>query len=211
MLKNTNNAFLRPLRRTVFSPREEEDCPAVTPAGAGCPEHDREHALFSRIMSDAGRQETHLPGLHDLATSLASPHNGEAEDPDRAPDANAAEREGEWTATVDKAGNPRWITLSVPERAPDGRIVPEEPLPPPLLTARRSLRQHAGKQKHNSGYTRDPSFRDDDRLLDPSGRTRASTRDIRPMRSLFRMLMILTVIGAAWYILSWKGWLPRLL
>ena len=183
------------------SPEPRFENPA--PTGSASAE-ERDRALFDRIMSGARDQATPLRDLHAHADALTFPGNRTAAD---AP-ANASAGQ-DWTGGMDNAGNPRWITLSVREpEAEDGRIVPESVLPPPLLPSPETPEQQGQPQR--AGLLRAMLERLKGRPRPTSDRTLAHTRDIRPMRGFFRMILVTAILGMLYYILSQRGWVPRL-
>ena len=175
------------------------------PALAG-PEsaEERDRALFERIMSGARDQATPLRDLHAHADALTVPGKTPATG---APAGDAVE--DCWTGGMDSDGNPRWITLSVREpESEDGRIVPESVLPPPMLPSPGTPEQQGRPQR--AGLLRTLLERLKGRPRSPSDFTLAHTRDIRPMRGFFRMLLVTAILGMLYYILSQRGWVPRL-
>jgi hypothetical protein len=222
-------AVFPPSRRApVFSPGAEEDCAALTKPLTVAPEEAYEQDLFARIMSRARDQESSLRGLRLLSNELASPINPETrrnpaatcgEDMRGAPakrnGQNVASRsdasgesEEDWASGMDSDGNPRWITLSVPERSPDaGRIAPDSPLPRSLAAPPATPRQTRG-ERQKSGGRRAPCAQQGKR--EGFSAAHAGARRIHPMLAFFRMLAVLAVLGVVWHFLSQRGWLPRL-
>lgn len=165
---------------------------------------ERDRALFDRIMSGARDQATPLHDLHAHADALAVPGKAPATD---AP--AGASGKSDWTGGMDNAGNPRWITLSVREpESENGRIVPESVLPPPLLPSPEAPEQKGRTQRAGLLRTLLNNFKG--RPRPPSDRTLVHTRDIRPMRGFFRMILVTAILGMLYYILSQRGWVPRL-
>lgn len=80
---------------------------------------------------------------------------------------------------MDSSGNPKWISLTLPQRDV-----------PALLPGN-------DKATASEGHNR----------TEPP--TSAPVRP-RPMRSLIRMLLVTTILGMLYHILSLKGWVPRL-
>lgn len=195
-----------------FTPGSASDCvmPSLeshseNPAATGPKSaEERDRALFDQIMSGARDQATPLRDLHARASALAVPGK------DPIPDAPAGDSEGnDWAAGVDGTGNPRWITLSVREpESEDGRIVPESVLPPPLLPSPETPEQQGRTQR--TGLLRTLLNNLKGRPRPPADRTLVHTRDIRPMRGFFRMILVTAILGMLYYILSQRGWVPRL-
>lgn len=174
-----------------------------TPSGPESAE-ERDRALFDQIMSGARDQTTPLRDLHTHAEALAVPGKNPATDTPADGDA-----EHDWTGAMDGTGNPRWITLSVREpESEGGRIVPESVLPPPLIPLPETPEQQGRPQR--GGLLRTLLDRLKGRPRSSSDRTLAHTRDIQPMRGFFRMLLLTAILGMLYYILSQRGWVPRL-
>ena len=180
------------------SPHPEKHAP-TSPQTA----EDRDRALFDQIMSGARDQATPLRDLHARADALTLPGKNPATD---APADDAVEHD--WAAAMDSTGNPRWITLSVREaKSEGGRIVPESVLPPPLIPSPATPEQQ--EQPQRAGLLRTLLDRLKSRPRSPSDRTLAHTRDIRPMRGFFRMILVTAILGMLYYILAQRGWVPR--
>ena len=165
---------------------------------------ERDRALFAQIMSGARDQATPLRDLHARASALAVPGKNPVTG---SPSDGGVETD--WAGAMDSTGNPRWITLSVREpQSEDGRIVPESVLPPPLAPSPEPSEQEGRPQR--AGLLRTLLEHLKGRPRSPSDRTLAHTRDIRPMRGFFRMVLVTAILGMLYYILSQRGWVPRL-
>ena len=165
---------------------------------------ERDRALFYQIISGARDQTRPLRDLHAHAEALAVPGKNPATG--TLADADA---ELDWAGAMDSTGNPRWITLSAREtESEDGRIVPESVLPPPLIPLPETPEQQGRPQR--TGLLRTLLDCLKGRPRPSSDRPLAHTRDIRPMRGFFRMILLTAILGMLYYILSQRGWVPRL-
>ena len=165
---------------------------------------ERDRALFDQIMSGARDQTTPLRDLHAHADALTVPGKNPATGIQADGDV-----EHDWTGAMDGTGNPRWITLSAREpESEDGRIMPESVLPPPLIPLPETPEQQGRPQR--AGLLRTLLDRLKGRPRSPADRPLAHTRDIQPMRGFFRMLLLTAILGMLYYILSQRGWVPRL-
>lgn len=175
-------------------------------------EEGREKELFRRIMTGAREQETPLRELHARTMELALPHK--AGTGDAAAISAATEIfetkffENEWRSGLDSSGNPRWITLSVPEHGEEGTIAPESVLPPPVEMPSKSPFQKedtSSKKPTGSRYSLQEKTPESSR----SGGMHPQFRRPRPWRNFFRMLLIVAILGMLYHILAQRGWVPK--
>ena len=185
----------------------EEDTPAAREARRILAEEEYQKDLFRRILSGAREQTTSLEELYAQADSLASPSGK-----DHALSPSTPETDSPWAAALDSDGNPRWITLSVPEPSPeDGRIIPESVLPAPITPATDKSEQQEASSRHKpSGPFQSLLARLNVRPQPTSGKAMPHSRRPRPMRNFFRMLLVTAILGMLYHILAQKGWVPRL-
>ena len=187
---------------------EQADPSAASEVQKMLDEEEREKELFGRIMADAREQETPLRELYARTTELAVPHKAGTGDA-AAVSAAAETAEDEWSSGLDSSGNPRWITLSVPEHDEEEGIAPESVLPPsleppsksPYQKDDKSQKKQAGSRHSSQGQTTESSR---------SGNIHLRPRRPRPLRNLFRMLLAVAILGMLYHILSQRGWVPKL-
>ena len=169
-----------------------------------------EKELFGRIMSGAREEKTPLSELHASTTRLAVPHKTGTEDADVLPAEADISQDDEWNSGLDGSGNPRWITLSVPEREEEsGVLTPESVLPPQVEPPSKSPYQKDDKSKKKSAGQRRSS---QEQTPEPSrtGGMRPRSRRPRPVRNFIRMLLAVAILGMLYHILSQRGWVPQL-
>ena len=190
----------------------EKDVPAAPEVLASLAEEEYEKELFGQIMSGAREQATPLRELQARADALAVPGKILKPDNASAPAAETGEKEGDWSGGLDRSGNPRWITLSLPEREPENGITPESVLPPSLKASPEKPDQQKDEQRQQqpAGLLQSLLDRFKLRPRPSSDNVRPHARRARPMRGFFRMLLLTVILAMVYHILSQRGWVPRL-
>ena len=202
-----------PPRPDGAAPSPEEDAPMTPEVRASLIEEEYEKELFGQIMSGAREQATPLRELRTRADALAVPGKHPQANDASVPAARAGGKEASWSDELDISGNPRWITLSLPEREPEkDRITPESVLPPSLKISPEKPNQQKDEQRRQqpSGLLQSFLARLKLRPQPASDNVHPYARRARPMRSFFRMLLVTAILAMVYHIISLRGWAPRL-
>lgn len=202
-----------PPRPDDAAPLPEDDASTAPEVRASLAEEEYEKKLFGQIMSGAREQAIPLLELRARADALAVPGNHMKANDASPPAAGAGEKEANWSGELDISGNPRWITLSLPEREPEhDRITPESVLPPSLIITPEKPDQQKNEQRRQqpAGFLQSFLARLKLRPQPASDNVHPYARRARPMRGFFRMLLVTAILAMIYHVISLRGWVPRL-
>ncbi len=218
-------------RRPASPPCEDAARPSPEePRSLASLEEEQEETLFRHIIAQARDPKQPLRLLSDQARALCNPHAPPSR-PEGRDDNHAS-----WHNSMDRDGNPAWISLSLPQREEEQEsaapkdALPEESaapssswgkLPFSITSGKDSPRKNAGKHAPVAGsqsiagrfFSKNPEQPDTPAariLREREGKGSLTPRKARPLRGFFRILLITAILAMIYHILAQQGWVPPL-
>lgn len=194
-------------------------CPGGPDAQTLFLEQKREEELFQCILEEARQEETALNGLFGHVMRLAFPNTPEA-DRERAL-GMILSRTANWQNSFDKDGNPRWISLTLPERDEHEKgIHPDPVLPSDMESAappQADARETPEKNGNVSGFFARLSGifsgipGSGHQPATAAGRGTIPPPRPRPLRGVARLVIVGSICAVLYHALVVRGCMPRIL